>query len=106
MRRPGSWRGALLAAIAVLLLAAAPVAAQVPGAPTVSSVTEGGYQQIKVSWNSPSNTGGSAITAYDVRWTKSFVNTGRDWANATTKTNAGGADARSYTITGLEDGTP
>ena len=64
-----------------------------PSAPTISSVTAGGFT---VSWTAPANTG-PAITAYDVQYR---VSGGTAWTNASHS-----GTATSLTLTGLTANT-
>jgi titin len=64
-----------------------------PETPTAVAVT-GGAEQISVVWTDPADTGGSAITQYDVRYR---IGTG-DWAEATDYTE-------NDPITGLDAAT-
>ena len=67
----------------------------VPSAPRAVSATPGS-RQVKLTWATPSANGGSAITGYAVqRWT------GTKWITITTAA----ASARSFTATGLSNGT-
>jgi hypothetical protein len=56
-----------------------------------------GTGQVRVSWAAPSSTGGSAITGYVVQRSSN----GRTWSTAATVA----ASARSYTASGLTNGT-
>ena len=71
-----------------------------PGAPTISSVTPGNAT-LTVTWAAPANTGGSAITGYDVRHK---LGSAQDIAaNWTVVANTG--DGLSHAITDLTNGT-
>ena len=89
---PGTW--------SATSASATPVAP--PGAPAIESATPGDGQ-VALTW-SPTGTGGSAITGYQVRYSSAYTSddatTGASW---TTPVDAG--TATSKTITGLSDGT-
>ena len=73
---------------------------QVPGAPRNLRVATGNSGELAVSWDAPSNDGGSEITGYRVQWKESSGS----WdtpANVSETTVTGTA----HTITGLTDGT-
>ena len=79
---------------------------EVPGAPTVRSVTAGRHA-LTVGWAAPQVTGGSAITSYDVRHILSDA-ADKAAANWTVVSRAWTSDSGdleyTYTITGLEGG--
>ena len=79
---------------------------EVPGAPTIDSVTAG-PQALTVEWAAPQVTGGSAIKSYDVRHILSDA-ADKDTANWTVESSVwapGSGDLEyTYTITGLEGG--
>ena len=78
-----------------------------PGAPTIATVTAGSNTSgltLVVTWTAPANTGGSAITAYDVRHIKTAADETDD-ANWTEKDDAWTAGSLTYTISGLADST-
>ena len=79
--------------------------ADVPGAPSIHSVTSGAGS-ITVSWNPPSSEGGSAITAYDLRYAPSDAPSRADaeWTVVQDVWTTG-SGALSYEQTGLTDGT-
>ncbi len=92
-----------------LLLVAGAVEAQttVPGAPTIDTVTAGRNTSgltLTVTWTAPTNTGGSAITAYDVRSIKTADDETND-ANWTEEDNAWTTGSLNYTISGLTEST-
>ena len=94
-----------------LLLVAGAVETQstVPGAPTIDTVTAGRNTSgltLTVTWTAPSDTGGSAITAYDVRYIETAADETDD-ANWTVVDDAweSGGGALTYTISGLPDST-
>jgi Fibronectin type III domain len=72
----------------------APLPAQVPGAPLVTSVT-GRAQSLVVSWSAPLSDGGQPLTGYAVTAT----------VGASSVTVNAGASATSATVTGLTNGT-
>ncbi len=72
----------------------APLPAQVPGTPLITSVT-GRDQSLLVSWSAPLSDGGQPLTGYAVTAT----------AGASTVTVNAGAAATSATVSGLTDGT-
>ena len=74
-----------------------------PGAPAISSVTPGAGS-LTVAWSTPSQTGGSAITAYDLRHIRSDATSKGD-ANWTVAQDVwSGSGALSYELTGLDGG--
>ena len=77
---------------------------EVPGAPTIDSVTAG-PQALTVGWATPEVTGGSAITSYDVRHILSDAadKAAANWTVESSEWTPGSDDLR-YTITGLEGG--
>ena len=90
--------GALLCLILVLGYARAQTT---PAAPTIDSITSDD-KQLRVAWTAP--TGGTGITAYDVRHINSDATDKAD-ANWTVVDNAWTSGALEYTITGLDNGT-
>ena len=97
-------------ALGGLLLIASDARAQtptVPGAPTVDTVTAGRNTSgltLTATWTAPSNDGGSAITAYDVRHIKTAADETDD-ANWTVEDDAWTAGSLTSTIAGLPDST-
>ena len=79
--------------------------ADVPGAPSIHSVTPGA-SSLTVTWNAPSSEGGSAITAYDLRYVPSDAPSKAD-AEWTVVQDVWptGSGTLSYELTGLTDGT-
>ena len=77
---------------------------EVPGAPTVDSVTAG-RQALTVGWVVPQVTGGSAIMSYDVRHILSDAanEAAANWTVESSAWTPGSGDLE-YTITGLEGG--
>ena len=75
-----------------------------PGAPTINAVTPG-EESLAISWSSPSS-GGSAITAYDLRYieTSDDETTDSNWTVVQDVWTTGGG-ALQYTLTGLNSGT-
>ena len=80
--------------------------ADVPGAPSIQSVMSGAGS-LTVTWNAPSSEGGSAITAYDLRYVRSDAPSKADaeWTVVEDVWTTG-SGALSYELTGLTDGTP
>ena len=76
-----------------------------PAAPTLANGSAAG--SLDVSWSAvaASGNGGSAITAYQVRWGKDPETGSVNWNGAGSGVQAGDATARAYTIEGLETGT-
>ena len=77
-----------------------------PGQPTITTVTpEGGA--IGVAWTAPSNDGGTALIAYDVRSIRSDHSDKADDSNWTLEEDAwtSGSGALEYTITNLSSST-
>ncbi|MDA7970814.1 MAG: YDG domain-containing protein, partial [Gammaproteobacteria bacterium] len=76
-----------------------------PATPTLANGSAAG--SLDVSWSAvaASGNGGSAITAYQVRWGKDPATGSVNWNGAGSGVQAGDATARAYTITGLETGT-
>ena len=81
-----------------------PPAPSAPGAPTRVS-TFPGNDSLNLSWNSPGQTGGAAITAYDMRHIRSDA-TNKGDANWTVVQDAWvGFGARGYKLADLDGGT-
>ena len=75
----------------------------VPGAATIASVTPG-TASLAVSWRAPGQTGGAAITAYDLRHIRSDASSQAD-ANWTVVQDAWtGTGPLQYVVTGLTNG--
>ena len=74
-------------------------AATVPGAPTSLSATASGTTTIDLSWNAPSDNGGSSITGYRIEVSP---NGSSGWSNRVADT---GTTATTYSHTGLDAGT-
>jgi len=68
-----------------------------PNAPIITTLTPGNTQ-VAVAWSAP-DTGGSAITDYDLEYSSNSGSTWTAWASGTTST------ATSATVTGLTNGT-
>ena len=79
--------------------------ANVPGAPSIQSVMSGAGS-LTVTWNAPSTEGGSAITAYDLRYVRSDAPSKADaeWTVVEDVWTTG-SGTLSYELTGLTDGT-
>ena len=75
----------------------------IPGAPEIDTVTPGGGT-LEIEWNTPTDTGETAITSYDLRYIRDDV-TDRSDANWTLETGVGTPSNRSHIITGLEGET-
>ncbi len=76
-----------------------------PGAPTVDAVTPG-TGSLAVSWTTPSDHGGSVITAYDLRYIETSADETVDsnWTVEDDVWTTGGGTLE-YTLTGLTGGT-
>ena len=74
-----------------------------PAAPAISSITRGD-RSLGVVWTAPADTGGGAITAYDVRYIETSEDETDD-ANWTIRDNAWRSGDLGYTITGLTNAT-
>ncbi len=74
-------------------------AATAPLAPTGLGAAASGQTQIDLSWTAPSNTGGVAITGYQIEVSS---NAGTSWTDLEANT---GSTATSYAHTGLAPGT-
>ena len=70
----------------------------VPATPAAPTLTPG-YQELHVSWNEPSNNGGSGIIDYDVQYSDDSGSTWREWHASAESV------ALKTTITGLQSGT-
>ncbi len=94
---------ATLAALCVAAPAEHAAAQTAPGAPTGVSLTAAAGA-FTVSWTAPANTGGSAITSYDVR---SILNSASDKADANWDVESGisPSGTMQYVLTGLRDST-
>ena len=75
-----------------------------PGAPAIASVTPG-PGSLTVSWRAPVQTGGSAITAYDLRHIRGDATSKADGGWNLTRRIWAGSGPLSYAISGLDDGT-
>ncbi len=73
--------------------------ATAPGAPTGLTATASGQTTINLSWTAPTNTGGAAITGYQIEVSPNGSDT---WTNLETNT---GTTATTYAHTGLTAGT-
>ena len=95
--------GALAVFVALGLPNANPAEAQftsnAPGAPTAVDAADGNLK-LTVTWGPPDSDGGAPITAYTVRHKVSSA------ADSTYVSATGPGTARSFTITGLANGTP
>ena len=91
----------------LLVLAGGRVVAQTaPGDPTIDSLTPG-PDSLTVSWSAPMDDGGSAITAYDLRYIETSAADKTDDANWTVIEDVWttGPDALTYVLSGLRDQT-
>ena len=80
-----------------------PIAQRLLGSPTVTSVTAGA-SSLTVAWRAPSDDGGSAVTAYDLRHIRSDASSKAD-SNWTVVQDAwSGSGSLSYVLTGLAVG--
>ena len=77
-----------------------------PGAPTITAPIIAGADSLTVAWSAPDNSGGPAITAYDLRHIETSADETVD-ANWTVVDNAWttGSGPLSYRISGLSNGT-
>ena len=73
-----------------------------PSAPTIDSVTPGD-ETLTVSWSAPSDTGGSGVTGYDLRYIRSDAPSKAD-ANWTERDSVWTSGALSYELDGLSNG--
>ena len=73
-----------------------------PSAPTIDSVTPGD-ETLTVSWSAPSDTGGSEVTGYDLRYIRSDSPSKAD-ANWTERDDVWSSGALQYTLSGLTNG--
>ena len=100
------WRlgaAGLVCASLALLLAAAPVQAQIaPEAPTELTAVPGGNQSVTLSWMASADDRGSAITGHEFRYGTNFPSDG-DWTEISDSA-PGGANETSYTVSGLQNG--
>ena len=96
---------AAVCALLCLLLASGEVRAQasVPTAPAIDSVVEGN-ESLTVAWTAPASTGGSDITAYDLRHIETDATDKAD-ANWTVLYAVWTSGSLEYTVDGLTNGT-
>ncbi len=73
--------------------------ATAPGAPTGLTATASGQTTINLSWTAPTNTGGAAITGYQIEVSPNGTD---NWTNLVPNTNS---TATTYAHTGLTAGT-
>ena len=71
----------------------------VPGAPLHLRVAPHGTGALELTWQAPSDDGGSAITGYTVQWKEAS----QSW-NTTANISQATATGTTYTVTGLTDG--
>ena len=69
-----------------------------PGYATVDSATAG-TRQLTIGWTAPTDIGGSAVTSYDLRYSRSSA---QDKTDGTVVTAIGTDDTATYNLTGLE----
>ncbi len=77
-----------------------PIVITAPAAPTSLTATADGATTINLSWTAPTNTGGAAITGYQIE--SSPTGTGDSWTNLVDNT---GLTTTTYAHTGLSAGT-
>ncbi len=77
-----------------------PIVITAPAAPTSLTATADGATTIRLSWIAPTNTGGAAITGYQIE--SSPTGTGDSWTNLVENT---GLTTTTYAHTGLTAGT-
>ena len=81
------------------------MAQTMPAAPAITAVTAT-TSTLTVTWSAPGDTGGSPISAYDVRYIESDTDDADKLIDANwTVDDAWSAGALSYTVSGLFDGT-
>ena len=73
-----------------------------PGPPTIDSVTPGD-ETLTVSWSAPSDTGGSQVTGYDLRYIRSDAPSKAD-ANWAVRDSVWSSGLLSYELDGLTNG--
>ena len=73
-----------------------------PGPPTIDSVTPGD-ETLTVSWSAPSDTGGSQVTGYDLRYIRSDAPSKAD-ANWAVRDSVWSSGSLSYELDGLSNG--
>ena len=78
--------------------------ATVPGASSITSVTPG-TGSLTVAWRAPLQTGGAAVTAYDLRHIRSDAPSKADGDWTVVRRVWSGAGALGHTLTGLTGGT-
>ena len=83
---------------------ASTASADVAGAPTIASVA-GQDQSLNISWSAPSQTGGSAITTYDLRHIQSDATSKADADWTVVRRIWAGSGQLGYSLTGLTGGT-
>ena len=103
------FRPLLLAGPVLLMLAIAlgNASAQsgIPGAPSIDSVSDGD-RSLAVAWSTPSDTGSSAITEYDLRYLLTTEDETVDANWAVQEDVWSGAGALLHTVTGLDNERP
>lgn len=104
MHRRWRWLAAVSLTAAMLGISQGGVGAQaLPGKPTITQVTPGS-SQVTVFWDAPDNTGGAAVTSYDLRWIASDAEDKSD-ANWTVLDDFWTSGALSGVVSGLANGS-
>ena len=76
-----------------------------PGAPTITAPITAGDDSLTVDWSAPSDSGGPAITAYDLRYIQTSADETVDNNWTVVQDVWTGSGPLQYVLTGLADGT-